>query len=383
MVRVMRAVRRRSGYEVTAVRRSAARAVRYPGPERATAVQALKAAGAAMLAWAVAAFWIESPMALMAPWTALVLVDSTVYRSLRAGAQQLGVISIGAVWASVAMYLTRGGTLPAMAISLPPLMLMAGYRRLGAHGIYGATTALLVIAYGAYQPWQVGHRLLETLIGALIGLSVNACVLPPVRLDGVRADLHTLAVECSDLLLAISDGLRRPWGAAQADAWEDQARRLHRGVQAVALARHLAAESTRLNPGRRMRRGHRTPHPPLRLDRQWEDVVHHLVALTHTLSGVAARSHALSSPTDAFTHEYAALAHDLSCLCADRAELIARHDEGSNEQPARAVTSWRRYEQLLGKVHNPEDTEATAVSGGLLVSICQLLLTLAPVGAER
>ncbi|MFJ9054760.1 aromatic acid exporter family protein [Streptomyces sp. NPDC102409] len=364
------------------MRRSASRAVRYPGPERATAVQALKAAGAAMLAWALAAFWIESPMALMAPWTALVLVDSTVYRSLRAGAQQLGVISIGTVWASVAMYLTHGSTLPAMAISLPPLMLIAGYRRLGAHGIYGATTALFVIAYGAYQPWQVGHRLLETLIGALIGLSVNACVLPPVRLAGVRASLHALAVECGDLLQGISDGLKHPWDPDQADAWEGAARRLHRGVQAVGRARHLAAESTRLNPGRRMRRGHRTPHPPPRLDRQWEDVVYRLTALTHTLSGIAARSHALSPPTEAFTHDYAALAHDLSCLCADQAELIARHDEGGDEQQERAVASWKRYEQLLGKVHDQKDRAATAVSGCLLISIRHVLIALAPERAE-
>ncbi|MFD4030067.1 aromatic acid exporter family protein [Streptomyces sp. NPDC058637] len=248
------------------MRRSASRALRYSGPERAAAVQALKAAGAAMLAWALAAFWIESPMALMAPWTALVLVDSTVYRSLRAGARQLGIISVGAVLASVAMFLTRGSTLPAMAMSLPPLMLIAGYRRLGAHGIYGATTALFMIAYGAYQPWQVGHRLLETPIGALIGLSINAFVLPPVRFDGVRANLHALAVECGELLQAIGDGLKRPWGSAQAGAWEDQARRLHRGVQAVAQARQRATESTRLNPGRRMRRGHRTPP-----HRSWTD----------------------------------------------------------------------------------------------------------------
>ncbi|MDF9869134.1 hypothetical protein OKW18_001272 [Streptomyces pratensis] len=147
--KLMGKIRRQSGYEFAAVRRSTGRALRHSGPERATAVQALKAAGAAMAAWALAAFWIESPMALMAPWTALVLVDTTVYRSLRACVQQMVIISVGAVWASAAMYLTRGSTLPAMAVSLPPLMLIAGYRRLGAQGVYGATTALFVIAYGS------------------------------------------------------------------------------------------------------------------------------------------------------------------------------------------------------------------------------------------
>ncbi|EFL03130.1 integral membrane protein, partial [Streptomyces sp. SPB78] len=59
---------------------------RQPGPERDTVVQSLKGGGRR-----------ESPpgrspgggsrprMALLAPWTALALVDATVYRSLRAG----------------------------------------------------------------------------------------------------------------------------------------------------------------------------------------------------------------------------------------------------------------------------------------------------------
>ncbi|MFF5897025.1 aromatic acid exporter family protein [Streptomyces argenteolus] len=373
-----RAARRQSRYEFAAVGRSARLALRYSGPERATAVQALKAAGAAMLAWALAAFWIESPMALMAPWTALVLVDSTVYRSLRAGVRQLGVISVGAIWASLAMYVTNGSTLPAMAISLPWLMLIAGYRRLGAHGIYGATTALFVIAYGAYQPWQVGHRLLETLIGAVIGLSVNAFVLPPVRIDGVRANLHALAVECGNLLQAMGDGLEHSWGAARAEVWEDQARRLHRGVQAVARARNRAAESSRLNPGRRMRRGDRTARIPPQTDRKWEAVVHHITALSHTLADVAARSHALSSPTDTFRCDYAALTRAVARLCAEQAEMLAQHHTDGAARQEQVGAVWRRYEQVLGEVPNQKEVSATAVSGGLLIQIRQLLRTLTP-----
>ncbi|MFE9912316.1 FUSC family protein [Streptomyces clavifer] len=369
---------RHTGYELAAVRRSASRALRHSGPERATAVQALKAAGAAMLAWALAAFWIKSPMALMAPWTALILVDTTVYRSLRAGVQQLAIISLGAVWASVAMYLTDGSTLHAMAISLPPLTLIAAYQRLGPHGIYGATTALFVIAYGSYQPGEIGHRLLETFIGAAIGLSVNAFVLPPLRLHDVRSNLHALALECSGLLRAIADGLTQPWGAAEAEAWEDRARRLRCGVEAVAIARRRSAESTRLNPARRLRRAHFVPHPPPQADHQWENVVHHLTALTRTMSGIAARSHALSAPTGSFTRDYAALAGDLARLCSDRAEALARFEEHGTTPRETAVAAWERYEQLLGRLHSQADNSATAVGGGLLIEIRQLLVALAP-----
>ncbi|MFI8006948.1 aromatic acid exporter family protein [Streptomyces sp. NPDC086010] len=374
-----RAVRRQAGYEAAAVRRSTSRALRHSGPERATAVQALKAAGAAMAAWALAAFWIESPMALMAPWTALALVETTVYRSLRAGVQQLAIISTGTLWASAAMYLSGGSTLPAMAVSLPPLMLIAGYSRLGAQGVYGATTALLVIAYGSYEPGQIGHRLLETLIGAIIGLSVNAFVLPPLRLDDVRANLHSLALECADLLHAVAAGLRGPWDAADTDAWEDRASRLHSGVRAVARARWRSAESARLNPGRRLRRGHRTRCPSPDVDRRWQDTVHHLTALTRTLSGIAAGSQPLSAPPGRFASDYADLADSLSHLCAEQAERLAQDEDHHPEAPRQHATdAWVLHEEMPARLHGQVDSAAIAVSGGLLVEMRQLLMALAP-----
>ncbi|NJA61039.1 hypothetical protein HC023_34755, partial [Streptomyces sp. NEAU-H3] len=97
---------------------------RQPGPERDSVVQSLKAAGAAIAAWALAGWWLKAPMALLAPWTALALVDATVYRSLRAGLQQLAVILIGTLSAAAALSLTRGDTLGAMALALPPLVLV-------------------------------------------------------------------------------------------------------------------------------------------------------------------------------------------------------------------------------------------------------------------
>ncbi len=50
-------------------------------------VQSLKAAGAAAVAWAVTGWWLEAPMALMAAWAAVALVQGTVYRSLRSAVQ--------------------------------------------------------------------------------------------------------------------------------------------------------------------------------------------------------------------------------------------------------------------------------------------------------
>src|SRR4051812_11310621 len=110
MTRVTDAVRR----EAQAVGRAALAVGRGPGRERDLVVQSLKAAGAALLAWLVASDWLGDPMALMAPWAALVLVQSTVYSSLRQAAQQVTAICVGTLLASAAQALT-GQTLGALA----------------------------------------------------------------------------------------------------------------------------------------------------------------------------------------------------------------------------------------------------------------------------
>src|SRR5688572_25065497 len=84
VARVREAVR----WEVRSVGRAARAAWRGPGRERDLLVQSLKAAAAALLAWLLAQVWLGDPMALMAPWVALVLVQATVYSSLVQGARQ-------------------------------------------------------------------------------------------------------------------------------------------------------------------------------------------------------------------------------------------------------------------------------------------------------
>ncbi|MFH9199600.1 hypothetical protein ACH4KT_19415 [Streptomyces anulatus] len=65
----------------------------------------------------------------------------------------------------------------------------------------------------------VGHRLLETLIGAVIGLLVNAFVLPPVHLRSVRDRLVRLVRETADVLGATAEGLREEGGVEKSDSW--------------------------------------------------------------------------------------------------------------------------------------------------------------------
>lgn len=146
-------------------------------PDRYQLVQSLKAAAAAALAWALTGWWLAAPMALMAPWAAVALVQGTVYRSVRSAVELLAMMSSGTLLAAGAAAIT-GNTMAAMLIALPLTVLLGNWLPVGEQGLYAPTTALFVLAYGTYSLPAVGHRLLETVVGAAVGIAVNAIVLP-------------------------------------------------------------------------------------------------------------------------------------------------------------------------------------------------------------
>ncbi|WP_181383361.1 aromatic acid exporter family protein [Streptomyces sp. NWU339] len=366
--------------------RSARSALRRPGPERDTMVQSLKAAGAAIAAWALTGWWLEAPMALLAPWTAIVLVASTVYRSVHSGVQQFAVIVVGTLWASAALAVAGNSTLGAMALTLPPLVLIGNYRRLGSQGIYGATTALFVITYGASAAGDVGHRLLETLIGAVVGIAVNAFVLPPVHLRSVRENLHGLVHHSGELLASVAEGLREEDGLSDAAQWHDRARRLGGTVQALADARRWTSESYRFNPGRRMRRNG-PALPPAEADVAWERISGHLVAITRTLDGAAGDEPRLVAPSSACLARCAEVLGQAATVCRVDAEIL----EQAGRSPSAAQQDRRdaaleealtAHDALITDIQR-EEGAAVATGGELVVETHQLLCELANAAERR
>ncbi|MGY3203835.1 FUSC family protein [Streptomyces sp. TE5632] len=378
-------VARRLGWELAAVGRSARSALRRPGPERDTMVQSLKAAGAAIAAWALTGWWLEAPMALLAPWTAIVLVAGTVYRSVHSGVQQFAVIVVGTLWASAALAVTGNSTLGAMALTLPPLVLIGNYRRLGSQGIYGATTALFVITYGASTAGAVGHRLLETLIGAVVGVGVNAFVLPPVHLRSVRENLHALVHHSGELLASVAEGLREEDGLSDAAEWHDRAWRLGGAVRALADARRWTSESYRFNPGWRMRRNG-PALPPAEADMAWERISGHLVAITRTLEGTAGDESRLVAPSSAYLDRCAEVLGQAATVCRVDAEVLeeAGRPPSASRQDRRDAAlkeALTAHDALTTDIQR-EEGAAVATGGELVVETHQLLCELAN-AAER
>ncbi len=362
-------------WEAAAVGRSMRRALTSPGPERDMTTQSLKAAGAAVLAWAVTGWWWDAPMALMAPWAAVVLVQSTVYRSLRSGLQQMVVIAVGTVLAAGAATLT-GNTMAAMAIALPLTVLLGNYARFGEQGLYAPTTALFVLAYGAYSGFDILHRLLESLIGGLIGIGVNALILPPVHLRSVRDCLDRLPRESADLLRTMAEQIEAGYDRQQAEAWCDRAYRLTDVLADLRSARMWTRESYRLNPARRLRRAG-PPLPSADWDTGWERIAEHLVSFTRTLADAAGERRRLAAPPDDALADVPELLRRTADVCAAYGVPGGAAGDGAREERARAVRrAWDTHARIKRRL--PEQDPETATSlGGLLAEAQQLLYELA------
>lgn len=362
--------------EWAAVRRSVHGAFEAPGPERDSLVQSLKAAAAAITAWALTGWWLKAPMAFLAPWTAVALVSGTVYQSLRTGTQQFAVIALGTVWASAAMTLTHDQTMAAMLITLPFMTLLGNYRRFGTQGILGASTALFVITYGSSSTSSVGHRLLETLIGAVVGITVNAFVLPPVHLRSVRDRLRRLARGSADLLDAMAQGLREDNAWEEAQNWHAEASRLTLSLQGVADARGWATEGARWNPGGRLRRTG-PPPPPFAEDVRWGRVCTRVLSIARTLDGVGDDDKGLPAPPPRFLAELSVVLEQAARVCAEENEPLASSPAAERRGTA-FDKAWTAHRALTENFRQQEGT-ASAVGGELLLESRQLLFALAPV----
>jgi hypothetical protein len=382
MTRVTEAVRRETESLI-----EAGRAVRRgPGRERDLLVQSLKAAGAALLAWVIAYEWLGDPMAMMAPWVALVLVQATVYSSLRQAGQQFGAICVGALLASGAQLLT-GDTLAALALSVPALMLLANWRPFGDQGVYAATTAVFTIASGTVSGAAVAHRLGQAALGAVIGVAVNALVLPPVHLRDVRENLEGLARQAGDVLHAVAADLRQgDWDTSTAADWSHAATRLERRLEGLRSARGWSRESLRLTK-RWMHLVYRAPAslPDEAEDERWSRITGHVRALVRTLAVAADGSRTPAPPEREALRAYARLLELIGDACRVASERLpdARVDPDADRVAVAEMEDLHERLQRSLHDHAGQEDDRTAVLGTLLLQAENIWAETVPEGRRE
>ena len=119
--------------------------------------------------------------------------------------------------------------------------------RLGPHLVEVPISAMLVLAVGGEET-VASDRIIETLIGAAVGVAVNIIFPPRIRADTAARAVGNFADEIASLLQNAADELLDGITPEEADHWLEEGRRLSRHVPRIDRALAQAEQSRRLNP---------------------------------------------------------------------------------------------------------------------------------------
>lgn len=148
-------------------------------PENSTSLlQVTKTVVAATAAWALSVYVLQSEMPFLAPWTALLTVHATVYRSFSHGAQTT-VSSAAGVGLSFVVGHFLGVSVWTFALALLVGMVVSRFRWIRDEGTAIATTAIFVLGndYSSQEPLLM-DRIIEVCVGVGRGIAVNLLILP-------------------------------------------------------------------------------------------------------------------------------------------------------------------------------------------------------------
>ncbi|MBT2439451.1 hypothetical protein J7E93_04795 [Streptomyces sp. ISL-36] len=229
-------------------------AIRGPGEARDGMLLQAKGAAAATVAWCLASWLLPPTVTAFAPFTALLALQATVYRSLRDSAQYLGAMAIGTAVAA-----GFGSTLGVHAWTLGVLvfiaLLVARLQLLGGQGAQVPVVALFAFAGGGGRIDYIGHLVSSAAIGVCCGLAAHFAFAPSPHTDTAQQRVGDLAARTRDLLRGLARTAARETsdGDAVEAAEEDWPRRCEELAAQAAQARatlEREQENTKLNPRR-------------------------------------------------------------------------------------------------------------------------------------
>ena len=229
---------------------------RYRGRGDPPGWRTVKTTLAAVLAYLLAVALLGNDVPpLLAPLTALLVAQVTVFRTVTSGVERVGSVVAGVL---VAVLLSRvvGLSWWSLGITIFVSLVIGRVLHLGDHTLEVPISAMLVLAVTGPARIAALDRVAETLVGAVTGVVVSFMLRPPVYVQPAGDAVGALAAEMAELLTSMGRELTEGWSSGQAGAWEDRARELDRPLRAARIAVARGDESLRLNPRqRRVREG--------------------------------------------------------------------------------------------------------------------------------
>ncbi|MDJ1134886.1 FUSC family protein [Streptomyces iconiensis] len=356
------------------------RARERPGPERDTLLLLIKSALAGVFSWSLAAYLIASPQPTYAPFTALLVVQSTAYRSLLQSARYVLAVVLGVLAAGFVGPLL-GENPGAFAVMLAVTLTLGRWQRLGSQGLQVSVAG--VFAYNALSGTHesmLGEIVMMALLGAGVGLGVSLLILPPLRYRTAARGIEEISGANEQLLGEMADGLAQGLPERETlESWLYRARQLDNTVTSAREAIESGAESVVYNPRKFLRatprsfEGHRALVEALaRAGEQIRSISYGLLRMCEMDPEAC--------PDDAFLCAYAELLGVVSRAAGEVARLDEDADDGRGDAgPLRRTLEEgrRRHNELTASV---EGRAAWPSHGVLLTDADRLLEEFAHAG---
>jgi hypothetical protein len=218
---------------------------------RAALFRALRISGASVAAWLVAHALSPNSTPVLAPLTAVLVVQVTLTGTLWSGVERV-VSVVAGVLLAVIFTAVIGLTWWSLGLLVAVSIIIGQLLKLGPNLVEVPISAMLVLAVGAGAAGQVATgRAYETLIGAIVGMAANVVFPPALRTLDAGARVEQFAVRIAGTL---DDAAAATAAAAlpgpispMAHRWLDEARRLTRHVPAIDKEITDADEGRQLN----------------------------------------------------------------------------------------------------------------------------------------
>lgn len=333
-------------------------------PEFLTDVlQILKTVIAATAAWWVSRSVLESELAFLAPWTALLTVHATVHRSLSRGVQTTIASTIG-VGLSFLIGHLLGVSLWTFALALLVGVTAARISWIRDEGIAIATTAIFVLGSGFDdQAPLLDDRILEVVVGVAAGLMVNLLIVPPLRDKQAGRYVDSVNERMGSVLVSVSQEFSDSWDTDKAEAWFQETESMTQELNSAWTVVRFARESRRANP--RARQGMQSlevsswnaeeaSYEEI-LERADEGVSH----LRHLARTLREATYVDGEWDESFREQWAQIVGDAGRAIANPdAEVASMHENLNSlstemaEQKGLPSTSWPLYGSLISSVRH-------------------------------
>jgi hypothetical protein len=339
----------------------------------ATLTRVLRLSGAAVAAYLAALLLLADPRPVLAPLTALLIVQVTLVGTITDSARRILSVVAGVAIAIVFSAFV-GFSWWSLGLLIAASIVLGQALRLGPHLLEVPISAMLVLSVGGSENAAL-DRVSATVVGAAVGLLVNLIFPPAVQTRTAGAAVEAYAEQLSQLLDRVADEVAHQVTVEQVGHWLEEARELANNMPGVERVVATAEQSRKLNP---RAVGATAPEPGLRSG--LEALEHAAVALRALYRSLAdqARHHPGAAQLyDEHVREvFAALLRELarairdfgSLVCAE-AEQASDSDTGKlavavdSAQEARAMLtdlllvdpqadpdSWQRHGALLAAV---------------------------------